>query len=250
MPDSTERETLRLQVYLAHCGLASRRACEVYISEGRVSVNGEVVTSPGTKVSLEDTVCVDVKPLHLEKRKRYILLNKPAGYVCSSSDEKGRASALDLLAGHFSERLYNVGRLDMYSSGLIIFTNDGDFAAKIAHPSSCIEKEYIVEALSGIPQVLVDRFKRGIRIDGVFYRCKDAELLSPKKLRVVLEEGKNREIRRMFAFFEITIRRLTRIRIGTIENTLEEGKFRELRPEEISDLLSLSNRGGGPGCSY
>ena len=184
MPDSTERETLRLQVYLAHCGLASRRACEVYISEGRVSVNGEVVTSPGTKVSLEDTVCVDGKPLHLEKRKRYILLNKPAGYVCSSSDEKGRASALDLLAGRFSERLYNVGRLDMYSSGLIIFTNDGDFAAKISHPSSCIEKEYIVEALGGIPQVLVDRFKRGIRIDGVFYRCKDAELLSPKKLRV------------------------------------------------------------------
>ena len=96
----------------------------------------------------------------------------------------------------------------------------------------------------------MDRFKRGIRIDGVFYRCKDAELLSPKKLRVVLEEGKNREIRRVFAFFEITIRRLSRIRIGTIENTLEEGKFRELRPEEISDLLSLSNRGGGHGCSY
>ena len=143
--NSQEKKQIRLQAFLAHCGLASRRACENIITDGRVSVNGKLVNELGTKVSENDVVCVDGKQISLEKRKIYVLLNKPAGYVCTQNDEKDRPVAVDILKEKYSERLYNVGRLDMFSRGAIIFTNDGDFAAKLSHPSSEIEKEYLVE---------------------------------------------------------------------------------------------------------
>lgn len=233
----------RLQVFLAHCGVASRRACENIIAEGRVSVNGQIVVQPGTKVSQKDKICLDGKELTLEEKKRYVLLNKPAGYVCSMSDEKGRATAKDLISPYFSERLYNVGRLDMFSTGLVIFTNDGDFAATVSHPSSELEKEYIVETSLPIPNELVEKFIKGIRIENVFYRCLDAQLLNSRRVKIILVEGKNREIRRVFEHFQIGIRRLTRIRIGNIyiEN-LEEGKFRELSDKEVQNLRSVCSK--------
>ena len=238
--ESTSEGGFRLQVFLAHSGIASRRACESLIAEGRVSVNGTVVTTPGTKVFSSDKVLFDGKPVVVESKKRYVLLNKPAGYVCSLADEKGRSTAAELLAPHFSERLYNVGRLDMFSQGLVLFTNDGDFAARVSHPSSQIEKEYLVDATQAIPQELVDRFCRGIRIDGVFYRCLEARLVHQRRLIVVLIEGKNREIRRVFEHFEVPIRRLTRVRIGNLNmDSLEEGKFRELDAAQVSGLLAL-----------
>ena len=236
--DLNLQDKIRLQVYLAHAGVASRRASEQIILDGRVTVNGEVVTELGTKVSSEDKITVDGKLVTLEEKKRYVLLHKPAGYVCSLKDEKGRDVAADLLKPHFSERLYNVGRLDMFSAGLIIFTNDGDFAAKVSHPSSEIEKEYIVETSVMIPEELPKQFLKGIRIEGVFYKEKDVELLTKRKLRVVLIEGKNREIRRVFEHFQIGIKSLTRMRIGTIKNNnLQAGQFRELTKEEITSLL-------------
>lgn len=185
----------------------------------------------------------DGKPVVAEEKKRYILLNKPAGYVCSLSDEKGRSTAADLLAPHFSERLYNVGRLDMFSQGLVLFTNDGDFAATVSHPSSQIEKEYVVDAMSPIPQDLVDKFCRGIRIEGVFYRCLEARLVHPRRLIVVLIEGKNREIRRVFQHFDVSIRRLTRVRIGNLNmDSLPEGGFRELDVSQVADLIALCGK--------
>ena len=187
-------DKMRLQVYLAHAGVASRRACEQFIADGRVTVNGVCITEPGSKVSTSDEVCVDGKRVAIEETKRYILLHKPAGYVCSLADEKGRAVAADLLKEKYSERLYNVGRLDMYSAGLIIFTNDGQFAAEISHPSAEIEKEYIVETSLPVPQGLVEKFMHGVRVDGVFYKCVTAEQLGARRVRVVLIEGKNREI--------------------------------------------------------
>lgn len=236
--DLNLQDKIRLQVYLAHAGVASRRASEQIILDGRVTVNGDVVTELGTKVSSEDKITVDGKLVTLEEKKRYVLLHKPAGYVCSLKDEKGRDVAADLLKPHFSERLYNVGRLDMFSAGLIIFTNDGDFAAKVSHPSSEIEKEYIVETSVMIPEDLPKQFLKGIRIEGVFYKAKDVELLTKRKLRVVLIEGKNREIRRVFEHFQIGIKSLTRMRIGTIKNNnLQAGQFRELTKEEITSLL-------------
>lgn len=236
--DLNLQDKIRLQVYLAHAGVASRRASETIITSGRVKVNGEIVRELGTKVSPEDKITVDGKLIKLEETKRYVLLHKPAGYVCSLKDEKDRDVAADLLKPHFPERLYNVGRLDMFSAGLIIFTNDGDFAAKVSHPSSEIEKEYIVETSVMISDDLPKQFLKGIRIEGVFYKAKEAELLTKRKLRVVLIEGKNREIRRVFEHFQIGIKSLTRVRIGTIKNEeLKPGEYRELSQAEIISLL-------------
>ena len=233
-------DEIRLQAFLAHCGVASRRASEKIILDGRVSVNGQVVTELGTKVTSDDIVLVDGKTVKLEENKRYVLLNKPAGYVCSNSDEQGRASAIDLLKEYYSERLYNVGRLDTFSSGLIIFTNDGDFAARLSHPSSELEKEYIVDSSLPLPRNLAEEFMHGVRIDGVFYKCKFAKELNSHRMQIVLIEGKNREIRRVFESRNVAIKRLVRVRIGNVEmNKLAPGGHRELTQEEVKGLLAI-----------
>ena len=233
-------EEIRLQVYLAHSGVASRRASEKIIQDGRVTVNGQVVTELGTKVSSKDKVAVDGKEIKPEENKRYVLLYKPAGYVCSLADEKDRPIAADILKETYSERLYNVGRLDMFSTGLIIFTNDGSFAARLSHPSAEIEKEDVVESSMPLPRTLCEEFEKGLRVDGVFYKCKSCQELNSRKLKVVLIEGKNREIRNVFASKEIGIKKLTRVRIGNIEmNGLKPGEFRELSEKEVSGLLKL-----------
>ena len=234
------KQEMRLQVYLAHAGVASRRACEKIIAEGRVSVNGMLVTDMGSKVRTGDAVLLDGKPVHPEARKCYVLLNKPAGFVCTLSDEKGRPTAADLLKETYSERLYNIGRLDMFSSGAILFTNDGDFAAKIEHPSAQIEKEYVIETTQDFPPELLTRFERGIRVDGIFYKCRSAAAVNRRKLRIVLVEGKNREIRRVLDSFNCTIKRLVRVRIGTLElGNLKAGEFRNLTANERHALLDL-----------
>lgn len=238
--EQTGTSEMRLQVYLAHAGVASRRACEKIIAEGRVSVNGVVITDMGSKVHAGDTVLLDGKPVHPEARKCYVLLNKPAGFVCTLSDEKGRPTAADLLKETYSERLYNIGRLDMFSSGAILFTNDGDFAAKIEHPSAQIEKEYVIETTQDFPTELLTRFERGIRVDGIFYKCRSAAAVNRRKLRIVLVEGKNREIRRVLDSFNCTIKRLVRVRIGSLElGNLKAGEFRNLTANERHALLEL-----------
>lgn len=240
--DNTKKET-RLQAFLAHCGVASRRASEQIILDGRVTVNGKVVTELGTKVTVNDEVSVDGKVVSLEEKKRYVLLFKPMGYVCTQSDEKGRPIAFDLLREHYSERLYSVGRLDMFSQGAIIFTNDGEFALRLGHPSAEIEKEYIVESSLPLPRYLAQDFERGIRVEGVFYKAKRAEELNSHRLRVILTEGKNREIRRVFENAGVSIRKLCRVRIGNIElGELEPGGFRELSLKEVKDLLDLCKK--------
>ncbi|QSI02540.1 rRNA pseudouridine synthase [Treponema ruminis] len=243
LPDnsnSAANEEVRLQVFLAHSGVASRRASEKIILDGRVAVNGVIVTELGTKVSGKDKITVDGKPVFLEEQKRYVLLNKPLGYVCTQSDEKGRPCAVDLLREKYSERLYNVGRLDMFSHGALIFTNDGDFAAKLSHPSAEIEKEYIVESSLPLPRYLAEDFRRGVRVEGVFYKAKDVQEVNSHKMRVVLVEGKNREIRRVFENAGVAIRNLCRVRIGSVELAdLGPGEFRDLTPEEVSNLLKL-----------
>lgn len=238
--NNSNSEQTRLQAFLAHCGVASRRASEKIILDGRVSVNGKIITELGTKISLNDKVSVDGNEIHLEKAKRYVLLNKPLGYVCSQSDEKGRPVAVELLKDKYKERLYNVGRLDMFSHGAIIFTNDGDFAAKLSHPSAEIEKEYIVETSLPLPRFLAEDFRHGLRIDNVFYKAKDAEEINSHKMRVVLVEGKNREIRRVFENYDASIRNLKRVRIGNVElGNLKDGESRDLTKSEIDGLLKL-----------
>ena len=234
----SQNGAVRLQLFMAHCGVASRRACEKLITEGQVSVNGDVVREMGLKVLPTDEVFVSGQKITLEQNLRYVLLNKPAGYVCSSKDEKGRKTAASLLSSFYHERLYNVGRLDMFSSGLLIFTNDGQFAAKLSHPSSQIEKEYIVDTSTPLPRTLAADFMRGMRIEGVFYRCLKALELNSHRLCIVLAEGKNREIRRVFEYYETGIKNLMRVRIGCVGvGSLQIGQHRDLTKTEVRTLL-------------
>lgn len=230
---------VRLQAFLARCGVASRRASESIILSGRVRVNGRVVAELGTKTFPGDAVEVDGRRIEPETRKLYLALHKPEGYICSSSDPQGRPLAVDLLPSSVTERVYNVGRLDLRSSGLILFTNDGAFAAKVGHPSAQIEKEYLVESAVPVPDRLLEDFTNGIEIEGVFYRCSDIERLGRKSLRVVLIEGKNREIRRVFTAFRLHANRLHRVRIGSVLiGGLKEAESRELTRAEIESLIS------------
>ena len=236
-------DSIRLQVYLAHAGVASRRAAEEIILSGRVTVNGNTVSAMGSRVAEGDIVCVDGVRVVPEETKRYILLNKPSGYVCSLADEKGRPVAADILKQAYSERLYNVGRLDMYSSGALLFTNDGNFAAIVGHPSAEIEKEYIVEASLPFNDEVLNAFTKGIRIDGVFYRCRQADRLSSRRMRVVLIEGKNREIRKVLEHFGVRVKNLIRVRIGPVTmGEMKYGEYRELTRTEILGLLSANTR--------
>lgn len=231
---AVQSKALRLQVYLAHAGVASRRSSEALITAGRVSVNGRLVSTLGEKVLSTDTVCVDGIPVIIESSFYYIALNKPPEYLCSASDPDGRRLAKNLLPPEIKERLYNVGRLDYLSCGLIIFTNDGDFAAKVSHPSAEIEKEYIVEASGLIPDEVAEEFANGVLIDGVSYRAEGIERMGRKTLRIVLIEGKNREIRRVFSHFRLHPVKLQRIRIGPVTlGNLQQGKTRPLTSKEL-----------------
>jgi len=226
-----------LQVFLSHAGVASRRAAEEIIAGGRVSVNGIAVTSQGYKVQEGDIVLLDGKPVQAESQLLYIALNKPEGYICSSYDPQGRALALSLLPEAKKMRLYNVGRLDYLSCGLIFFTNDGDFAARLGHPASGLEKEYTVEATGPIPDSVIEAFNYGITIEDERYKAKMAERTGWKSLRIVLVEGKNREIRRVFSHFHLHPAKLRRVRIGpVILGNLAEGSSRPLTENELAEL--------------
>ncbi|MDR2518272.1 MAG: rRNA pseudouridine synthase [Spirochaetaceae bacterium] len=239
-------KAMRVQVYLARAGAASRRAAETLIAQGRVSVNGITVTALGTKAAPGDRVCLDGLPLALETRFRYLALHKPPEYLCSAADPQGRALALDLLPKDIPERLYSVGRLDYRSSGLIIYTNDGGFAAKAGHPSSGIVKEYTVETSGPIPQEALDSFARGMVIEGVSYKAQAAEPLGKNKARIMLVEGKNREIRRVLSYFHLHPVRLCRMRIGPVSlGGLKAGGSRPLAKEEVAFFKSLRNSGSG-----
>ena len=231
---STEQtDGQRLQVFLAHAGIASRRAAEKLIAEGRITVNGNRITTPGEKVLPTDKVCFDGKEVKTESRLLYLVLNKPPNYICSSSDPQGRSLALSLLPP-CSERLYNVGRLDYLSSGLILFTNDGNFTERVGHPRTEIEKEYLVESTVPISDIAIEEFARGVIVEGVLYRANQIERTGKKSIRVVLVEGKNKEIRRVFSHFHLHPEKLQRIRIGSVcMGDLKEGESRPLSSEEL-----------------
>ncbi len=237
-------ELIRLHVYLARCGIASRRRSEEYITAGRITVNGLPVTELGTKVRPDDKVEFDGRRVSPETEKVYLALNKPKGYVCSSSDHFGRPLAVDLVKDAFPTlRLYNVGRLDMDSAGLLFFTNDGDFAERVMHPSSGFEKEYIVTTDRPIPKKLLDSFRSGVTIEGVSYKIEGYKLHGPRAVGLVLIEGKNREIRRLFEASSYTVAELVRIRIGIATlDRLKTGEFRYLTRKEREYFFRRTNR--------
>ncbi len=241
-----EQKSIRLQVYLARGGVASRRKSEQYILAGRVRVNGNVVRELGTKVNPADSVSFDdyaVKPI---TEKLYIALHKPPGYLCSNSDPFGRPLVVDFLKNNFTTRLFNVGRLDFQSSGLIFFTNDGEFAKIVTHPSYEIEKEYFVETKDQFDETVLRKFVHGIWIDSVHYAITTYRFVNETTAYISLYEGKNRELRRLFKSNGIAVKTIHRIRIGQIGlGNLPPGKYRHLSEEEIEIIF---RNGKGSGC--
>lgn len=240
----SKQERLRLHVYLARAGVASRRKCESYIADGRIKVNDRLVTRPGTVVSEFDRVAFDDEIVRPTDDLLYLALHKPVRYICSNSDEKGRPRALDLLSEYRDFRIYSVGRLDYLSSGLIFFTNDGEFTRFVSHPSNSVEKEYLVKTLDSIPDSLLESYSRGIEIQGTVYTLKEYSRTSRYSLRLTLVEGRNREIRRVFDFFDVRIKSLHRLRIGIVSlGNLKAGEYRKLNKEEIDYFLSRQAAG-------
>jgi 23S rRNA pseudouridine2605 synthase len=174
----------------------------------------------------------------MQSGKVHIALNKPPMYICTSSDPEGRPLALDLIPAEAGLRLFSVGRLDFMSCGLVLFTNDGDFAAKLGHPRAGVEKEYMVEATGHIPDELLHSFENGVNIEGERYRAKSVRRVGSRCVKIVLVEGRNREIRRVFSHFRLHPLRLRRIRIGSLYlGDLAEGQSRRLGADEVAALL-------------
>lgn len=235
-------EEMRLQKYLARCGVASRRACEKLIEQGKVAVNGTVVTTLGSKVVPGDTVTVDGAPVKEESKKVYIMLNKPEGYVTTVSDEQGRSTVMELIED-VHQRVYPVGRLDFNTEGLLLMSNDGDFTMKVTHPSHKMDKVYQA-VVSGVPSHFdIEKLERGVYIDGVKTAKAKASLISAEGGRALVEltihEGRNRQVRKMFDAIGYPVLKLKRVAIGNIVlGNLPLGKWRHLNPNEVKYLKS------------
>lgn len=228
---------MRLQKYLAHAGICSRRKAEEHILNGRVKINQQIVTKLGTKIDFEkDIVFFDNKKVILKEKspKIYIALNKPVGYVSSCSQQKSKI-ILDLI--DIDERVYPIGRLDKDSRGLLLLTNDGDLHNRLSHPSFNHEKEYIVTTLHPISETCLMEMAKGMVIDKVITRKAKVKRLLKNKFNIVLKQGKNRQIRKMVGKSGNKVDSLKRVRIANIylEN-LQEGKWRYLTPKEIKQL--------------
>ncbi len=228
---------MRLQKYLAHAGVCSRRKAEEHILNGQVKVNQAIVTELGTKINPEkDRVFFNNKPITLLKKSLniYIALNKPVGYVSSCSQQKSKI-ILDLI--DIEQRVYPVGRLDKDSNGLLLLTNDGDLHHKLSHPSFNHEKEYIVTTIYPISDASLKKMAQGIVIDKATTRKAKVKRLSKSKFKIVLKQGKNRQIRKMVGKIGNKVDTLKRIRIANIHlNNLKEGKWRYLTLKEIKQL--------------
>ena len=222
---------MRLQKYLAACGVGSRRKCEEYIQQGRVSVNGETVTVLGTKIKGGDIVCLDNKEVKSEERLVYYLLNKPVGYVTTVKDEKNRPTVLDLFQG-IDERIFPIGRLDYNTSGLLLLTNDGELTYALTHPKHEVDKIYRVKIKGQIEEKTLDRLRKGVIISGRKTAPAIVQVITagPQNtvLSMTIHEGRNRQIRKMCEAVGHSVMKLTRVAIG--EMTLEDlqvGKYRK-----------------------
>lgn len=240
---------IRLQKLLSAAGVASRRHAEALILEGRVSVNGHVVRELGTRADPDrDQVRVDGSRIGLAKRRRYVLMNKPRGYVTTRSDPQGRPTVLDLLRST-SEYLYPVGRLDYESEGLVLLTNDGDLAARLMHPRHAVEREYHVR-VRGIPDVrTLTRLSRGIVLEGRRTAPAGARVIEGQRgargdqsvMALILREGRSRQVRRMCEAVGHPVVRLRRVRIGPLRDpTLKTGAYRELTVDEVRRLKKVA----------
>ena len=239
-------EEIRLQKFLANSGVASRRKCEEFILEGRVCVNGKIITELGTKINPEkDEILIDNKKVENVKKYVYILLNKPIGYVTTMHEQFGRDCVFDLIKT-VNERVVPVGRLDMYTSGALILTNDGDFVYKVTHPKHEINKTYTATIHGIIKDVEVEELRKGVIIDEN-YKTKPAEVKIRKidkeknisRIEITIHEGKNRQVRKMCSAIGKKVIALHRNKIGKIEvKDLKIGTWRYLTLKEVNELLN------------
>ncbi len=232
---------MRLNKFLSLGGVASRRKCDQLIEAGMVSVNGKLVTTLGTIVNeKKDKITVEGKAVVLPSSFVYIKLNKPKGYACTASDEKGRKTIYDLIK--CEQRLFSVGRLDYDTEGLIFLTNDGDFAQRLMHPSYQIDKEYRVNVEGEVKESQLAVMRKGVVVEGVRMPEARIKLLAYEnnvtKLSVVIDEGQNRQIRRMFEAVGLCIKLLKRVRIGEVKlGGLKRGEYRDLTESELNLLV-------------
>lgn len=239
---------IRLQKYLADAGVASRRKCEEFITQGRVQVNGRIVTEPGLKVEGTEEIKVDGKAVMPEQKKVYILLNKPVGYISSVKDQFDRKTVTDLV-DTVRERIYPVGRLDYDTSGLIILTNDGEFANMLMHPRHEVRKVYRAVIKGVLSQEDIEQLQHGIDIGG--YTTAPAKIMVRKTsadrsvVDIQIHEGKNRQVRRMFDAAGHPVLHLRRIAIGNLTiGGLEEGHWRYLSKKEVEALKGGNDSDG------
>ena len=232
---------IRLNRFIAMCGICSRRKADLFIEKGRVKINGNVVMALGTKVQPKDIVMVDGQKIALE-RKRYIILNKPKGYITTMSDERGRKTVLSLIKDAYKERLVPVGRLDRNTTGLLLFTNDGMLAKKLMHPKHEIKKTYNVELNRDLCTKDFDAITNNITlsdglviIDNLEYRG------SNKKLKIEIHIGKNRIIRRLFEHLGYNVEKLDRIEYACLtKKNIPLGKWRGLTNVELKELSRIT----------
>lgn len=236
---------MRLQKYMAHSGVASRRKSEEIIAAGRVTVNNKIAKDPAYKVKETDLVKVDGRLINLKEEYTYFILNKPKNIITTADDEKGRLNVIELV--NTDIRLYPVGRLDKDSTGLLILTNDGELTNLLTHPRYRINKTYLVR-VEGIPrEEELEVLRKGIMMDGSRNnRCKIDFLTSDNKsavLEVTINEGKNRQVRRMFEYIGYNVLELKRISIGDIRlRKLKEGKSRPFNKEELRYIRNLKRK--------
>ncbi len=237
-------EEVRLQKYLANCGIASRRKAEELITSGKISVNGKVVTELGTKIKANiDKVLYNGKEVKEESKYVYILLNKPIGYVTTAKDQFGRDSVMDLVK--VKERVVPVGRLDMYTSGALILTNDGDFVYQVTHPKHEIEKTYTVTIKGIVTKEEVEKLRNGVNIDEYITKEAKVKILktdeekNQSRLEITIHEGKNRQVRKMCEAIGHKVLALHRSKIAGIGvKDLKLGKWRYLSNQEVNKILN------------
>lgn len=236
-------EEVRLQKYLANCGIASRRKSEELITSGKISVNGKVITELGTKINPStDKILYNGKEIKEESKHVYILLNKPIGYVTTAKDQFGRDSVMDLVK--VKERIVPVGRLDMYTSGALILTNDGDFVYQVTHPKHEIEKTYTVTIKGIVTNEEVEKLRKGVKIDDYITKEAKVKILktdeekNQSRLEITIHEGKNRQVRKMCEAIGHKVLALHRSKIAGIGvKDLSLGKWRYLNKEEVNKII-------------
>ncbi|MGN0150319.1 MAG: pseudouridine synthase [Clostridia bacterium] len=236
-------EIVRLQKYIAMSGIASRRAAEGIIAEGRVKVNGKTVTEQGVKVEIgADKVDVDNKPIKLKDKKYYIMLNKPVGYVSTVKDQFDRPTVVDIIKEDIDTRIFPVGRLDYDTEGLLLLTNDGDFTYRVTHPKFHMDKTYIATIKGGMTISGINHLRRGVKIEDYVTSPAEVEILDAfdgkTTVKITIHEGKNRQVRKMFEAIGCKVIGLQRIKIGIVElGHLPLGRWRHLTSHEINYLM-------------